>query len=1075
MTDRNFNDFSKPHLPTKKTGYFTGERGDSAFIPNNQEVREMMQSFGVDSVNYVKGYPDFSPFTLIQDERLGRINGRVEIGHMTTNRKNPQYAYGRRTDSHAANEDLGNFSQADNELAKFLNARDGTELTGKDIQEMRERNKLTWHEVEDGKTMCLVPTQIHDACPHSGGVSVEKDLYQIANSEDYDFDTGEYNAMDYTYDEERDELIPVNHDKVSKSDYIPKEDEYAFTGKVDANPQYGNGGGTQFFIPYANEMKQEGRLVLRDVQVEDKSARTGSGETKLVKEYTDEKGIHTILDHRPMDPDELQELAESCPESEEEAIKQAETPEEVSKEEPAISPEDMPSDEFYQNLDDEYKHPLTNQENSGGLYSADAWAEPVKLKPGEVYYQISINGDTKSPYFTDRTTVDSCLREDGSINYEVLREKLQIGNPEDKVTLTAYVFRPALEGEKTTIISPADPMTREADEKAAGGTSDVPPNTTPDTPPLDGEPVKENTAASAAEPAQAKNIRMIDPGDIDMTYAMGMDSEQFWNHHGNTKEDYIQIAEKIPDVQKELDSGKTLEEIRKNPELQPTVHAYFDPNNMVKVEVNQDGSYSFIDDGRHRVMAAMECGSQIPVKVENMPETVEQHSVQDHAGPPEMKTADMTANLPLDTVFDSNGRPLDEDETKRYRAAMNNMADYLSEHNYGPEDYETYSRDPAWQKLNNELQESLGMEPTEYPQTKESVETRYRDAMNNMADYLGSHNYGREDYGTYSKDPEWQKLNEELIEAIKQKDEFVDNTNGEAAEERKESQEPEETEESQKSEETEESQEAEEVRESQEPEEIEESQEPEETEESQKSEETEESQESEETEESQKPEETEKSQKTEETEKPEEPVETDGSQIIGKTEDVSTADLTEELKIKVEGTGPELPLDDLTIEDQPGVEPLNGDGTLPEDDLNMEGDLNSQTDRPIVIDSTTIFDDMGNPLLKEEQEAYYTALNDLADYHSQHDDTQLDYDRYSQDPQWQKLNQKLEESMEPLTKDDLNIEKKKETKDMEALDQDDLATGDPNLDNPEKNKVEEPPKVDIPENTDGGDSGGNRR
>ena len=237
MAKKNSRDFSKPHLPTQKTGHFTGERGNSDFVPNDQEALEAMRSFGADSVKYVNGYPDFSPFTRIQDDSLGTVDGRVEIGHMTTHRQNPQYAYGRRTDGHAADEDLGNFAQADNELAKKLNERDGTALTGKDIQEMRERNKLTWHELEDGKSMYLVPTQIHDACPHSGGISIEKDLRRIADSEDYDFDTGEYNAMDYTYDEDNDLLIPITHGQASAESYIPRKDEYAFTGKVDANPK----------------------------------------------------------------------------------------------------------------------------------------------------------------------------------------------------------------------------------------------------------------------------------------------------------------------------------------------------------------------------------------------------------------------------------------------------------------------------------------------------------------------------------------------------------------------------------------------------------------------------------------------------------------------------------------------------------------------------------------------------------------------------------------------------------------------------------------------------------------------
>ena len=116
------------------------------------------------------------------------------------------------------------------------------------------------------------------------------------------------------------------------------------------------------------------------------------------------------------------------------------------------------------------------------------------------------------------------------------------------------------------------------------------------------------------------NCVVVNASDIDMTYAQGMDSDQFWNHHGNTKEDYMHVAEKIPDVQQALDSGKSLDEIKQDPELAGTARAYFDPENMIKVEQQSDGSYSFTDDGRHRIAAAQEYGYQIPVEVTNMPE-----------------------------------------------------------------------------------------------------------------------------------------------------------------------------------------------------------------------------------------------------------------------------------------------------------------------------------------------------------------------------------------------------------------------------------------------------------------------
>ena len=104
------------------------------------------------------------------------------------------------------------------------------------------------------------------------------------------------------------------------------------------------------------------------------------------------------------------------------------------------------------------------------------------------------------------------------------------------------------------------------------------------------------------------DCRIVPASEIDMSDAMGMDDPNFWNHHANTKEDYMRLAEKLPDVQRELDSGKTLQELRQNPELRDTVSAYYDPEKMIHVQEKPDGGLEFIDDGRHRVAAAQELG-----------------------------------------------------------------------------------------------------------------------------------------------------------------------------------------------------------------------------------------------------------------------------------------------------------------------------------------------------------------------------------------------------------------------------------------------------------------------------------
>ena len=180
-------EFGTPHLPTEATGTFEGERGNSAFVPSSEEARAAMAEYGQDSVEYVNGEPDFSPFTQ-HETPYGDMSCEVEIGHMTTDRANPSWEYGDRRPtgtSHDPNYDLGNFAQADNALVDRAIEQNPGLVEGKspeevaqlradmasEIESWRTSNGLTWHETTDGTTMQLVPTSIHDACRHSGGVS----------------------------------------------------------------------------------------------------------------------------------------------------------------------------------------------------------------------------------------------------------------------------------------------------------------------------------------------------------------------------------------------------------------------------------------------------------------------------------------------------------------------------------------------------------------------------------------------------------------------------------------------------------------------------------------------------------------------------------------------------------------------------------------------------------------------------------------------------------------------------------------------------------------------------------------
>ena len=72
-----------------------------------------------------------------------------------------------------------NFAQADVKTAEKWNqeAKSGkTDWKPQDVQSYRTENKLVWHERSDMKTMDLVPKDVHNNIPHSGGRSVARHL-----------------------------------------------------------------------------------------------------------------------------------------------------------------------------------------------------------------------------------------------------------------------------------------------------------------------------------------------------------------------------------------------------------------------------------------------------------------------------------------------------------------------------------------------------------------------------------------------------------------------------------------------------------------------------------------------------------------------------------------------------------------------------------------------------------------------------------------------------------------------------------------------------------------------------------
>lgn len=94
------------------------------------------------------------------------------------------------------------------------------------------------------------------------------------------------------------------------------------------------------------------------------------------------------------------------------------------------------------------------------------------------------------------------------------------------------------------------------------------------------------------------------------------DTGIFWGQHksGGSKESFVEIASKIPEVKEALAKGKSLFELENDEELGTCTAIYFDPSNIPQV-IQCDGYYEFQSNGRHRIIAARELGYDIPVKI----------------------------------------------------------------------------------------------------------------------------------------------------------------------------------------------------------------------------------------------------------------------------------------------------------------------------------------------------------------------------------------------------------------------------------------------------------------------------
>ena len=108
-----------------------------------------------------------------------------------------------------------------------------------------------------------------------------------------------------------------------------------------------------------------------------------------------------------------------------------------------------------------------------------------------------------------------------------------------------------------------------------------------------------------------------------------------------------------------------------------------------------------------------------------------------------------------DFASDTDASKDGTDEREQIRAAgdlqetseINSVSDYMNAHNYGQDDFATYSQDPQWRQLMRQ----------EYPDY-ELPEMTHESANAQLSQYMNDHNYGVDDYAEYSQNPIWREL-----------------------------------------------------------------------------------------------------------------------------------------------------------------------------------------------------------------------------------------------------------------------------------------------------------------------------
>jgi hypothetical protein len=138
-----------------KEGWVNGERGHGDWDPrksglNQEKIAKIESITGGKPVRFEEGYPQFSEYTYKARSPDGAtVDAKVEIELSPTGDRQADFNRARQ----AMKEKLG----------------------VDDFHEDDLPGKWTWHHKEDGTTLELIPSELHNNVPHAGGVSLARD------------------------------------------------------------------------------------------------------------------------------------------------------------------------------------------------------------------------------------------------------------------------------------------------------------------------------------------------------------------------------------------------------------------------------------------------------------------------------------------------------------------------------------------------------------------------------------------------------------------------------------------------------------------------------------------------------------------------------------------------------------------------------------------------------------------------------------------------------------------------------------------------------------------------------------